>query len=478
MKDVERIYICKSNIDNKNVIDTVLVQYTNNKFDYFGLPSYYRKLDDDKKLEEEKIINEEVDKYINEFKKEGCLNKIINVSNKDIELRKYVDYQMSVVDDKCLDKVNINSLLISGGTTLLSDLVNPPISILFNIISTLSVLSTLDIEKKKKVLANKTLKHLRRTFSYILLGINLGLGIRNLNITLDTLNNNYTLEQEDNKKLSINNPFSDTDTVNSLTTTTAITNLLLSSFEENDSLSEEDLQVAQSLYDYLSNNPYLDYKYLYEKFATIGIMHTDYDGGNLAGMYIEDNESIIIYDSNRIDSKYTLLHELIHVTGDLDNIMLDEGMTELLCGEYFNDGNTKTYSNHVLITKIFCELIGPDKMLEAYSKRNMSIIKNELLKIDSNKQNYYDLINTLNSYALTYYVAGVNNEDIVSDIDTETLYYVLSPYINSDLVDDNTRENINEYIDLLNSKDTGNKMYFNTDSEYDKVLNKNVGKTN
>ena len=180
----------------------------------------------------------------------------------------------------------------------------------------------------------------------------------------------------------------------------------MEAFQLNPFLDDKDLEIALSMEKYIENNPYLDYEKLYETFASFGMIHTDYDNNRFAGTTIRDLNIITIYDYENLkqDPYYisTLQHEIIHLTGHLDNIVLNEGMTELLQAEYFNDGNATGYYEYVTLTKIFCELIGSDKMLEAYSTENMSLIKEEMLKINPSEHDYDSLMNTLQEYGTKY----------------------------------------------------------------------------
>lgn len=82
--------------------------------------------------------------------------------------------------------------------------------------------------------------------------------------------------------------------------------------------------------------------------------------------------------------EFTMIkHEIFHAIVSEKNFnlvgFLDEGMTVLLEKEY-NMGNV--YSNldpRIIYLKMLIEVVGKDKLLEAYSKSDWSIIGAELL---------------------------------------------------------------------------------------------------
>lgn len=79
-------------------------------------------------------------------------------------------------------------------------------------------------------------------------------------------------------------------------------------------------------------------------------------------------------------------HEIFHVvtSSKIDNLcsFLNEGMTVLLEKEYNNGDLYTNYDQRIVYLKMLIEVIGRDKVLEAYSNGDWSVIETELLKID------------------------------------------------------------------------------------------------
>lgn len=246
----------------------------------------------------------------------------------------------------------------------------------------------------------------------------------------------------------------------------------MEAFDKNPLINEEDLEIAITLKEYLEENPYIDHKELYETFATLGIIHSkNYSYENTAAVYFPNDNIIETFDmayNSNLEYEDVLEHELIHSTGRLENQLLNEGMASLLQAEYSNQHTINdSYYDHVIMTKIFCELITPEKMLEAYTKKDMQIIKDEMLKLNPNEAYYNNLIDAMQKYSEEYqerYTNSLLNGSSVSEEDLPSYEFteLLSPYLRSEKVSDETKEQIRYYLGHLGYWiDVYSDFYFN-----------------
>lgn len=324
---------------------------------------------------------------------------------------------------------------------------------------------------------NRILKEIRRYFSYFMISLNVGFSITNLSINYKELQSEITMVNmiSEKAKIKVDNPFS-SNSPTLVTTTDAITNIIMDSFNTNPFLNPKDLEMACSLEKYIRDNPYFDYEELYDHFSTISVIHyEDYDKGDTLGEYYEDSNIVVMYGvSYSSDKTYedALQHEIIHSTGTLENTLLNEGMTSLLQMEYSNDFTVNdSYYDHVLMTKVFCELITPKKMLEAYTKKDMSIIKEEMLKLNSNEDDYNNLIDAMQKYSEEYkqiYTLFADGKLTENQLPSYQFEQLLKPYINSNELSEENRETINRYVNNIGYMvDVAHRLYFNLeDNKY------------
>ena len=399
-------------------------------------------------------------------------------------MKQYVDYQIEQIENKFYVETE-NKYMRDG----LSDFLTAGLCYAFGgkfivmlntMLSIYSFNSAIKFNKRRDELKveSSSFKRLKLYFSYLMIALNVGLSVRNLSVNFEKMQYAITLVNTACKQHEIlsdlENHFSDSDSQFLVTTSDAATNLLMEAFQLNPFLDDKDLEIALSMEKYIENNPYLDYEKLYETFASFGMIHTDYDNNRFAGTTIRDLNIITIYDYENLkqDPYYisTLQHVIIHLTGHSDNIVLNEGMTELLQAEYFNDGNATGYYEYVTLTKIFCELIGSDKVLEAYSTENMSLIKEEMLKINPSEHDYDSLMNAMQEYGTKYQMA--NGLEELPDVDKYPFYLLLLPYLKSDQLSETTQTEILHYIEHLDSKTNYNtfKFYFNIKDDEQKIL--------
>lgn len=222
------------------------------------------------------------------------------------------------------------------------------------------------LSNKKFLRVVKHNKKQKLYFSYLMISLNIGLNISNLCINYERINDEITLLKH---SITMDNSFSDDDSLSMATTPEAATNLIMEAFEKNPLINGNDLEVAFSLENYIKDNPYFDYEELYNTFSTLNIIYSKnyYSVDHAAATYSSFFNRITMYKSSyyKNDSEAyedILQHEMIHSTGNLDNTLLNESMTSLLQLEYSNDITVNdAYYDHILFAKIFCELITPEK---------------------------------------------------------------------------------------------------------------------
>lgn len=163
--------------------------------------------------------------------------------------------------------------------------------------------------------------------------------------------------------------------------------IILSAILNNDKLDEKEKDMFYKVTDLLEDNPYIDKENAYRNLQDIKVVYdptADY-GENIVGTYLIFQNKIVIISDNKNNT--TLFHEIIHSiytnSHRRENLpsFFSEGMTELLTDEYFEDKpfiEITSYSYEIIMVKLLCEIVGPDKVLETYSKGDMKILEDEL----------------------------------------------------------------------------------------------------
>lgn len=506
---IEKIFVCRTKIEDKDIVEKALIQYSDGSYDYIQLPPRYDKMNMRKKRQSRILLESKLSSWMKNLSAQYSSysndlenGKVLIITDKDVDLKQYVDDIIEREIDKLKqsrEHVNlINSIYlfalsimnfnfakntflptseIEGGKAFIG------YEVAYLIPYSVSLIASINANlcnKKRKLQPSeyKIVKRLKLYLSYLMIILNIGLNISNLNINYEKfarLPSLVTLEKKKMMRINIlknlDNPFSDPN--HFVTTTEAEVNLLMEAFQNNPMLEDTDVEIALALKKYLEENPYCNYEELYQEFATLITINDSHrytvTGNNYNAAEYNREENIITMYVTPSKKHYIggLEHELIHKTGYLDNIMLNEGMASLIQAEYMNYGMVSdAYYDHVLMTKIFCELITPKKMLEAYSKRDMSIIKQEMLKINSNEEDYNNLMNAMQEYGNDFH-DGVNNQFRQKYEDISTQFYILlTPYLNSNHIKEDHIIRIMAYIeDFGKSMNARFATYFNHDCD-------------
>lgn len=466
-KKIEQIYVCKN---NNTIISKFLIKFFDGSYFGYELPSFYNGLTHKKQLKELKKLMKELEVYLKRFQKQEGLavdcfeHKNLIICKENSWLETYVDMMMMAInkenDKKLFNSENSNIFYGIGESLAAIICAIPPADASF-ILSFFS-----EIFFIKAILSNKNrdkvkfesyfVKKLKLYFSYLMLGLNLSFNFVDFDYNEEEQSINITLDKPDFLDRCENFSY------------------LVEGIKSNTNLSEEDTKFILSLEEYILENPYFDYQTAYDSFTNLNIEYSVENEGDVEGAYYSSLNLIRIYNSDKItqeEKSLIMQHELLHCVSDLDNKVLNEGMTSLIRAEYFNNGIiSDAYYDHVWLTKIFCELITPEKMLEAYSKDDMSIIEEEMLKINPNKEDYEKLMSLMNLFGKEFNTSSLNYRYMLSNEYSlsELFYFSFEPYyLNSDKVSEEAKQKIDEYIGYIGFwyKPINNKIYFNKGNE-------------
>ncbi len=204
----------------------------------------------------------------------------------------------------------------------------------------------------------------------------------------------------------------------------------------NEHLSKQEKEVIYSLKDLMSENEYLNT--LIAK-AALSTVKVEYDcplrsglEENVLAAYFDIPHKIEVYGPKNYTRDEVLTHEFIHCIYTRTPLTSTpsyfiEGMTELLNNEYISNdpyAEVNSYPFEIASVKILCELIGSDNVLKAYSKGNISIIKDNLERIGGTERTEKFLTN-LNSIFESYEA----NKDINEEEFKQVITYLDSYFI-------------------------------------------------
>lgn len=203
---------------------------------------------------------------------------------------------------------------------------------------------------------------------------------------------------------SIENPFDlDIDYNND-----AKIELLMTAIKENPNLEDTDKAILYKFKSFFKDNPYIDYKYLYDKFANLGIIYTEEKNEYNDATYFVKDDYIIDYEYIG-EGKYhqeEISHLLMGLIGSFEDYpCLSRGMQEYLTKYYITkdiENTRSTYSETVpnfmldtyseTVANFMLETVGKETLLEAYSTNNFGIIEEKLKEINDNEEDYNRLI--------------------------------------------------------------------------------------
>ncbi len=170
---------------------------------------------------------------------------------------------------------------------------------------------------------------------------------------------------------------------------------LFNAIYNNKNLSDTEKNTFYGYYSVVNDIVNLDKNRAYDSFSRVSVNHVERDdkvAPNILGDYEYATGKINIYTADKDNS--ILLHEGVHcLFGSQSNISLprafQEGMTELITNEYYSDDpfyENYTYPLEVSYVKMLCELVGTEKVLDAYVSGDYSLIYREMDKYNNGKE--------------------------------------------------------------------------------------------
>ena len=231
--------------------------------------------------------------------------------------------------------------------------------------------------------------------------------------------------------------------------------VLLHAVMKNENLDDQTKELLYNFQDLISDNPYINKLTAYNSLRNLKVEYTnrpdEYDE-TIQGTYDFDKNTIFIYqEKDKLDLNI-LIHELIHTiytnnsTKTLPKYFI-EGTTELLVNEYFSTEpyiEKRTYPMEVTMVKILCEMVGPEKVLEAYTKGDMKIISEEISNISGNTKTNIFLKNVESIFE------NYNNKKIIPDKVIKNITNFMNEYfMKKDNVDTDTLERYIYYKSII-----------------------------
>lgn len=226
--------------------------------------------------------------------------------------------------------------------------------------------------------------------------------------------------------------------------------IIFDSIQSLNQLTDEEKEYMLLLEEYIKDNPYIDLDDVYKKLTTVNVTEcsaTDKDfylvaDDNTAACNILLTNHIIYFDDNKTDfKKESFVHEYYHSIGNFGFAPrykhLNEGFTEYLTFETLTDEEfTGSYNKERLCVRYVMALIGKEKILEAYSKKNASILDEALENVLGTMEKVHRFENLINSYCEDE--IGIN--EFLGFIYDNTTFEYWEKVQNESIMDITTRE--------------------------------------
>lgn len=226
--------------------------------------------------------------------------------------------------------------------------------------------------------------------------------------------------------------------------------IIFDSIQSLNQLTDEEKEYMFLLEEYIKDNPYIDLDDVYKKLTTVNVTEcfaTDKDfylvaDDNTAACNILPTNHIIYFDDNNTDfKKKSFVHEYYHSIGNFGFAPrykhLNEGFTEYLTFETLTDEEfTGSYNKERLCVRYVMALVGKEKILEAYSKKNASILDEALENVLGTMEKVHRFENLINSYCEDE--IGIN--EFLGFIYDNTTFEYWEKVQNESIMDITTRE--------------------------------------
>lgn len=167
-------------------------------------------------------------------------------------------------------------------------------------------------------------------------------------------------------------------------------------------LEADEIEIINNLKEYIEENPYISLNDLYKTLMTLQVNDKTYVGKEAIGaVYDPDFNTISYYGSPRVSKEYILEHEFVHSTGNLENLILNEGYTSILVsGIADTDRKLDYYDEYRWCTEQVIKLVGDDVVLKAYSEDNQEFLDQQLARCFKNQENVQELYDLFERYSM------------------------------------------------------------------------------
>lgn len=188
--------------------------------------------------------------------------------------------------------------------------------------------------------------------------------------------------------------------------------LLLNAVVKNPYLTQKEKEVFYRFIEYFNDNPYIDREKIYEnilnvnaRFALRQSLHVD---ESVLAMYLPNYRDIVYF--TLFPTLDTMAHEDAHALEAEGNTevlprWLSEGMSQLIASEYFSETPfllTGIYPYEVSMVKLMMEIIGTDKVLQAYTEKKPEIIYEALDESIGKKDTAKQVLETIDWWLEVY----------------------------------------------------------------------------
>lgn len=175
--------------------------------------------------------------------------------------------------------------------------------------------------------------------------------------------------------------------------------LILSAIMNNDNLTKEEKELFYNLFYVVEDNDkYINKEELYKNWINIDIKYPNKKiNESLCGIYYINENCIKIYDNKESTKNHEGIHSVFTYSPDVKyySRSISEGVPELINKEYCSDDPfvaDDTYIYEMVYVKMLCDIVGKDKVLEAFAKKDLTVVSKAMAKCGGSEE---DALNVL-----------------------------------------------------------------------------------
>mgnify|MGYP004453354709 FL=1 len=158
--------------------------------------------------------------------------------------------------------------------------------------------------------------------------------------------------------------------------------------------------------------------------VSLNMFHKEYKGNEkLGATYNPLTNTIDFYGNKSANRENILQHEFVHSTGNLGNVILNEGYTSILTSKVANTQEKIDYYDKLKwCNEQVINIVGEDIVLKAYSEDNQEFLDKELSKRFKNPENVQELYDLFEQYVnldlqvsqekIEYFIAYNLNDEV------------------------------------------------------------------